>query len=265
MIGVFLEPGFSARELFEMAFRAFRPTLLQALAKTMMPLAVALDKLPAERLILAVRSQVDDAEIDTQRSARCNRRWRRHIKRYRQIACAIAVDEISLSFDGIHTGRLIRAKQERDKHAGSLRQEGHRRQSFEGHHTGVIDESALWIEMRLDALITLVGFTRFTDGTDSQLSREPVGSTQFAIHQLLQLKFVGTLLSKSHRGHKVSRFVKDVHGVKQGLMLFRCGCQFQEHRLFHRTSILPLSILVTRHGYPGAHTPNKEAAFPPLP
>src|SRR5947207_646860 len=176
MIHVPLKSGFLAREFFQVSFGTLRSTLLQALTEGMMPLAVLFDRFTAEGFPFAVCSQVDDAQINTEGISHFLERRSRDIKRHSQVEDTVAIEQVSLPFDGI-------------------------------------------------------------------------------------------LLSKSHRSHQVSRFVKDVHGVKQGLMLFSCGRKFQEHRLVHRTSILLLSILlVNRHGYPpGVHAPNKEVAFPPLP
>ena len=66
MIRVFAEPGLFAREFLETAFRAFRASLLQALAQSMMALAVAFNRLTTKRLTLAISSQVHDAQINAE-------------------------------------------------------------------------------------------------------------------------------------------------------------------------------------------------------
>ena len=137
MIGVFLKPGFFARELLKMPPGAFRPTLLQALAQGCMALAVTLDSLSAKGFAFAVCSQVDDAEIDTQHSIRSIRRWLRNVKRYRQIERPVAVEQVGLPFDGIQARLLIVPNLEGDQYPPRDGQQGNGQESLEGHDTRV--------------------------------------------------------------------------------------------------------------------------------
>ena len=233
MIGVFLEPGFTARELPEMAFGRLAITLLQALSEGRHTLAVFLNLLTAERFSKRVSRQVDDTQVYSKSSSHFVRRGCRDFKSHRQIEDPLTIKKISLPLDGIHTRLLIPSHQEGNKHPSLKCQEGDMRQAFEGHDTGVIDDRPFWLERGLDALISLVGFTGLTNGTDSQLSRKFVGGTEFSIHQLLQLKLVGRFLGQSDRSHIIRRCIELVHDLKQGLVLFFSWCKLQEHRLFH--------------------------------
>src|SRR6266567_1800629 len=170
MIHVPLKSGFLAREFFQVSFGTLRSTLLQALTEGMMPLAVLFDRFTAEGFPFAVCSQVDDAQINTEGISHFLERRSRDIKRHSQVEDTVAIEQVSLPFDGIQTSFLIASHTEGNKDATRESQEGNGIQSLEAHHTGVIDERTLWLEMRLDALIPLVGFTRFTNGADSQLS-----------------------------------------------------------------------------------------------
>jgi hypothetical protein len=98
MIGVFLEPGFFAREFLEMALGVVCTALLQALPKRMMPLAVALNKLSTEGLTLAIGCQVDDTEINAKCSIRGSRGRFWNLKRYSQVEVPVAVEQVSLPF-----------------------------------------------------------------------------------------------------------------------------------------------------------------------
>jgi len=115
----------------------------------------------------------------------------------------------------------------------------------------------------LDALVTFVGFTGLADSPDSQLRGQLVRRTQLPIDDLLQRKLVGCFLAKGDFSHIITRCIKGVHGLKQGLVLFFSWCQLQEHRLFHACSILSLNNVVTGMGAPLPMPPNKERCIPP--
>ena len=159
MISIFAEPGFFARELLEMAFRTLCPPLLQALAQGMMALARLLNCLSAECLALAIGSQMNDTQINTESFISGGRRRGWNIKGYCQGECPLAIEQVGLSFDAPHPGRLIASDQERHEYTARKRQEGDGSQSLKGHDSFIIDKSAFRLKGRLDALIALVGFT----------------------------------------------------------------------------------------------------------
>src|SRR5450759_1175263 len=218
---------------------------LQALAQGMMPLTVVLDSLTAERFTLAVSRQIDGAKINAECVSHCTRCWRRNFQRHSQIERSVPIDEVCLSLDSIHPGLLIRTETEWEKHTARGRQEGYGVNALKVHNALVIHNCTLWPERRLDALVSLVGFTGLADASDSQLSSKLVRGTKFAIHTFLQCKFVGCLFSKGYRSDIIGSLIECVHGVKQCLSLFSCRSEFQEHRLFHRTSVHPLREVVS--------------------
>src|SRR6266487_4953781 len=116
MIGVFLEPGFLAREFLEMFLRGLGALFLQTLTQSLMPLAVFLDSFTAKGFTLAVSSQVDETQINAEGVSHLIRRWRRNFQRHSQIEDTFAIEQVSLSLDRIHTGLLIETKTERNKH-----------------------------------------------------------------------------------------------------------------------------------------------------
>src|SRR2546430_9283872 len=130
--------------------------------------------------------------------------------------------------------------------------------ALEAHHTLIIDDSAFWPECRLDALLPLVGFTGFADGTDSQLCRQMIGATKFTIGHLLQFKLVGDFGLISPVSNRVASSVKGMHRFHQGLGLIFSWSQFQEHRLFHVGSVAQLMYTVNRLVCPSAQAPKKE-------
>ena len=115
MVGVFAEPGFFARELLEMAFRTLRPPLLQALAQGMMALARLLNGFSAECLALAIGSQMNDTQINTESFISSDRRRCGNIEGHRQIEHPMAVQQIGLPLDSIHACLLIVAHLKRNQ------------------------------------------------------------------------------------------------------------------------------------------------------
>src|SRR2546428_7850158 len=237
MIGVFLEPGFLTREFLEMFPRGRCALFLQSLTQRLMPLAVFLDSFTAKGFTLAVSSQVDDAEINAEGVSHLIRSWRGNFQCHSQIEDTLAIEQVSLSLDRIHTGLLIDTKTEGNQHTARERQEGHGVNALKVHNARVIDNRSLWPEYGFDALITLIGFTRFTDTPDSQLCGKLVRGPQFAIYQLLQTKLVSSLRSPGDRSDIIGSLIECVHGVKQYTRLFSCRSEFHKHRLFHRTSV----------------------------
>src|SRR5439155_17804904 len=108
-----------------------------------------------------VSSQVDDAEIDAERSTSFLWFRSRNFQCDSQIEGSIPIKEISLPFDCIYTGLLIAPHDKGNKHTARKGQKRHMGYSFKAHDTLIIDDSAFRPKCRLDALITLVGFTRF--------------------------------------------------------------------------------------------------------
>jgi Pentapeptide repeats (8 copies) len=258
MIGVFPEPAFFAREVLEMPFGGLCPTLLQALTKGLMPLAVAFNKLTAERLTFAIGGKVDYTQVDTEGVSSFIGCWSGNVKGYSQIENAVAIEQVRLPFHRIHTGLLVCSYLEGNQDAPLEGQEGNGQQALKAHDPFIVDDSPFWLKGWLNALVSLVGFTGLTNGPNSQLSRKLVGTPQLTIHEFLQFKFVGGLLTKRDLSHIIASSVKGVHGFKQGLMLFSCRRKFQEHGLFHRTSILRIEKSVNGQESPTTHAPNKE-------
>lgn len=258
MVGISTKPGFLARAFLEMAFRTPGPALLQALAQGMMALARLLNGLSAECLALAIGSQLHDTQINSERSLSGGKRRGWNFKGDCQVEGPVAVEQVGLSFDAPHTGLLITSDQEWHEDPARKRQEGDGSPSLKGHDPFIVDESTLWSKSRLDALVSFVGFTRLTDAADSQLSGKLVGCTQLAVDQFLQFKLVGCLFRKGDRSHIIGSLIECMHGVKQGLSLFRCKSEFQEQSLFHRTIVHPLIEIVT------GLSPRRRAIHPPL-
>src|SRR2546428_2965233 len=259
MVGVFAEPGFFTRKFLEMALRTLCPPLLQTLAQDMMALARLLNVFSAKCLAFTIGSQIDNAQINTERFIGGDRLRGGNSQRHRKIEGAVAIEQVCLSFDAPHTGLLIAPDQERHEYTTRKCQQGDGSQALKGHHTLIIDDSAFRLKGGLDALIALVGFTSLADAPNSQLSSKLVRGTKFTIHKFLQLKFVGCLLSKCYRSYIIGSRIECVHGDKQCLSLFSCRSEFQEHRLFHGTIVHPLIEVVN-----GLSPLRRRAIHPPL-
>jgi hypothetical protein len=115
MIRVFPEPTFFAGEFFKMAFGAFCASLLQALTHYLIPCTNTLYLLTAKGFTFAIGSRVHHAQIDAQRSLWNVSRGGRHIQRDGKVERPMAIEQVSLPLDAIHTGLLIAANAKRDK------------------------------------------------------------------------------------------------------------------------------------------------------
>src|SRR5205807_3123209 len=147
-------------------------TLLQALTKSMMPLTVLFNGFTTESFPFAVCSQVDDTKINTEGIRRLIGSRGRDIEGDSQVECPVAIEQISLPFDGIQTGLLIASHTEGNEDATRERQERNGSQSLEGHDSLIIDESPFRLKGGLNALISLIHIGCFADGPNSQLSRQ---------------------------------------------------------------------------------------------
>src|SRR5258708_35526481 len=143
MIGIAAETGFAPRKLFEMTFRGLGPLLLQMVTQIRIALARLLDGLSAECFAFAIGSQIDNAQINPKGSIRSVRWWFWGVNGYSQVEGAIAVDQISLPFYGIHTCLLIPTDQKWDKYTTRNRQERDRHQAFKAHDSLIIGDSTL--------------------------------------------------------------------------------------------------------------------------
>lgn len=257
MIGVFLETGLPSRQLLEVAFRALRPTLLQALTELVVALAIVLNGLTAKGLTVAIGGKVDDAQVYPQRLAGVVRLRGGNIQRHRKRESAVTVEQVGLPFDLIETGLLIATNAEGNQDAAMQGQQGDFIQSLKGHQALIIGHGPFTAEGHFDALIALIRLSGFANGAYRQLRRQTETLPHIDIDELLQLELVGTLLIKGHLGNGITRIVKGVHGLKKRAMLFWRWSQFQEHRLFHSRSI---AHLVRYCQYPTSY---KERRIPP--
>src|SRR5947209_13191450 len=242
MIGIALKSGFPAREFLEMAFGRLGTALLQALTQGMMPLAVLLNKLTAKGFACTICRQVDYSEVNSQGIRYLIGCRFRDIKGHCQIEGSFAVDQVGLSLDTLESRRLIAADAKGNKDTPMNGQEGNSSEPLEGHHPLIKDDSAFWTKRGFAAFLSLVDLSHFADGTNSQLCSKLVGSTQCAIHHLLQLKFVGYLRFKCLFSNIVAGSIEGMHGIKQGTMLFFSWGKLQKHRLFHVLSIPRIGI-----------------------
>src|SRR5438128_6779914 len=136
-----------------MTFSRLCATFLQALPQCCMTLAVLFNGFSAKCLTFTIGGKVDNAQIHAKRSIRSTRRRGGNIQRHRQREGPVAVEQIGLSFDAPHPGRLIASDQERHEYTARKRQEGDGSQALKGHDSFIVDKSALWPECGLDALV----------------------------------------------------------------------------------------------------------------
>ena len=114
MVGIAFKSGFLARKFLKMAFGVLGASLLQALTQRMMLFAVLFDSFSAECLTFGVRGKVHYAQINSERTVlRFVRIGCRNIKRHCKIECPLAIEQIGLSPDHVHSRLLIPTYTER--------------------------------------------------------------------------------------------------------------------------------------------------------
>jgi hypothetical protein len=167
---------------------------------------------------LRVSGQIHDTKIDTQGSTfGCIWIGYGDIKGYRKVEGPITIEQISLSLDAIETRLLVPSNAEGNKDATLKCQKRDLRETLKGHQALIKGDSTLSSEGGFDTLISFIDLSRLADGTNSHLRREAKVATHISIHELLQLEFVGKLLSVCDFRYSIARIVKGVYRLKQGL------------------------------------------------
>src|SRR5258708_20801856 len=202
MIRVPFKPGFSARQVLEMSFRRRCSAFRQGWARGISACAGLPNWRTTEGLTIRRGSQVNDPQVNAEGLSRFIRAWSGNLKGHSQIPCPLTVDEVSLPFESIQSSLLIATDPEGNEETTGKGQEGNSSESLEGHDALIIGDSPFWPEMRLDALIALIGFTRLANGTNSQLSGQLIGGTHLTIHQLLQGKLIAGLFPQNTGRYK---------------------------------------------------------------
>src|SRR2546422_10557691 len=117
MIRVLAKPGFFAGQFLEMSLSRLGATLLEALAQGCMTQALVLDLRTAEGLARRIGGQIENAQIDSQRSYGFISSGFRNIQGHSQVPRSLAIEQISLSLDAIESRLLVITDTEGNQHA----------------------------------------------------------------------------------------------------------------------------------------------------
>ena len=120
-------------------------------------------------------------------------------------------------------------------------------QVAEGQDVVIVNHCPMRVKRGLDALVPLVAFNGFGDGSDRHLRRQAELGTQGSIAEWLNRNRVGKTLLESSLGHRVTATVERLHRQAQGIGLFGRRLKFNDYRLLHEV-IAPRVIRFCQYG-----------------
>jgi hypothetical protein len=173
----------------------------------------------AERLASRVHANIDDTQIDPQDIFGFDRRIFGHIARRIQEELAITVHEVNLTINAISpasevstNGNLVSCPSFQRGQA-DLREVGAK--SFERQDTSIVGDAAVFLELGLDRLITLVGFAGLADRPDDELSRETVFLSDVVVDDLLDEELARRLLLEAGGSDIIASGVEGFHRIDE--------------------------------------------------
>jgi hypothetical protein len=217
------ESLFLAPTMLQQPFRSLGAFGLQPRTQPGMSMPQPVHLASSVFLAVRVRSNVDDAEVNSKPIMWVFGFRLRNIGNDGQIKYTIPVEQIGLASQARQTSRLIGADDDRDQFTTSQRQDGDAIQGFPGENALIIDNGAVWSKGGLDGLVPLVSFADLGNGADGQLSREPKVGANLMIDELLQFDLVGGAFSERNNGDGITGVIEAFHRFEQRGMLSKCG------------------------------------------
>lgn len=199
------------------------------------------------RVGLAVRigSDINNAQVNTQKAIRYIGRWLRGINHSCQIKDAIAENEVGLSNLPINPHFLICSYSNRDNLPAVKSKNGDLIQSLPGENALVIDHSRMRIEEVLRFSIHLVALRNFGYRSHCHLSRKFVVLAKVIIGEVMKVILPECATFKSNLGCVIAGFVKPLHRLKESLMLLWARSKLYHQSLFH-TFIVDYIVLYVK-------------------
>jgi len=257
---------FAPAVLFQAALGRLRADLLKYLAAAVVPLAGLPNQFARKGLPVAISSQVDDAQVNTQVGAIVGG----HIRRFLalgdvQIIRATLPDQISAADGPGWVYQHLMLAWARHQSADHPASEGIERNTVQTHQAiraGIVANGATRAKRRTGFLAVrlhrLDGLNGFGSGTDRELRTQAKARTGFSIDAMVGGVGVGNAFAPAYIRYPGSRFVKGVLGSgKAGLMAvyIELDADGSYERFVHKNSIPSASFSVKR----------KEGALPPMP
>ena len=219
--------------LSEKLFSLFRPFGLKFGAKLSMALSEPIDLCSGINSSVRVRSDINDAQVNTEKAigfVRC-RLWR--IYHSRKIESAISENKVGLPHLAVKSGLLISTYPSRDNQSAIKRKDRDFIKSLPRQDALVINHSRIRFEVMQGFPIRLIALRDLSYGSYRHLSRKAIVLTKISIGKVVNMYLSELLAFKGSLRGIVASIVEPLHSLKQSLMLFQCRSEFYHQCLLH--------------------------------
>ena len=218
----------------QQALGRFGSLFLELAAKARVPFAKVGVVRAAERLSIAVGSDVLPPEIDAQVFGRVAFRHVANVDGHVEEEHAIAVDQVCLPAHPVQLGVLIGAADPRHDGAAVHRPDRDTIRPLPRQDALVIDDGTVRPERRLDRLVPLVDLYHLGDGADGHLCRQAEVATNIVVGQFLKLNLASALVVERDGCKLIARRVELLHRRQHGRRLLGRRQHLELHRQLHR-------------------------------
>lgn len=227
------EPSFVAPDSVQVATGRPRPAGLQVFPQGMVTTPGIFYGFTRERFTVRIAGNLDDPQVNANKSLGVYRRRSRGFDDHQQIEHAVHPHQIGLPMPAPKLHLLVIAHLHSDGQPTLQGQDTGRFQSLKTQNALIVNNRPGWLEKTLFRFVALVGFHDLGNGANRQLRRQPKLLPNVLINEFLQNKLGGALLTKRHFGDEVTRRVKHAHRIFQRRVLGFIREQFDLQYGFH--------------------------------
>lgn len=226
VVGGALKSSFLTGELLEMPLGRRGSFLLKGFTESVDTDAGIIDSLPGERNSVRSSSEVDYAEVYTERPFRFKGGAIRNFNAKAEIENAFDVQKVGLSSDSTLVELGIGTEDDRYLEPSIEAQDGDGIEALEGKDALVIDNGGVLLKDMKSFLLSPVGLGDLADGPYSKLGRKTVGFTDRIIAQVLKPDLSKPLFLEGHLRDVVAGLIENLDGLDEGDLLFFGGKEF---------------------------------------
>jgi hypothetical protein len=269
MVHVFREPRHPARKLLEMAFSGFCAFTLKSGFERIKFVSGLCSLRTGMDLAVGIDSQILDPKIDTKNIYGIIKRCFGDFDHHTQIEYIFDKDQISLASNPVHPSFLIITKSNRYNLPTLECSQRDFFKSFPRKDALIIDNSSIKPKLRLDRLISLVGFADLGNRPDGKLCGESKLLPDGIIDSLVDLKFVSTMQSENSLSYVITSFVKPLHCFREHLVLLLRGIKLNhqglKHYIEHITQYINSFGCISTAGYAPLRPEDRSFRYPCIP
>jgi hypothetical protein len=233
VVDVGTETGLVSRKLFEMTLGTLCASGLEAVAKSLHPLAHSFRFITGVRFPIGVGSQIADAEVYSEPVSGVNRRTIGDLNRNIQVPLTLAKHEIGLSAHTFEPSPMVWSGYEGHEDASSEREQRHTVHGLKGHNALVVGHTAVQLEVRPLAPVSLVRLADLGDSAHRHLRRESESVPQVPVVEMVKTDLVPGSVLEGALCQPLASLVDSLHGGEQVRRLFGCGEQLGNRNQFH--------------------------------